>query len=104
MKRMMIISAVFLMGAVLILGSGQAFAGSGTGFEKLNYGDDLYGLPNIVTPSTGVARTWDKLDYGDDLYGLPNIVTPSMGTPGMGDKDYMGDYLFAVATLPDINS
>ena len=104
MKRMMIISAVFLMGAVLILGSGQAFAGSGAGFEKLDYGDDLYGLPNIVTPSTGVARTWDKLDYGDDLYGLPNIVSPSTETPGIWDRNYMGDDLRGLATLPKFHS
>ena len=61
-----------------------------TGWDKLNYGDDLYGLPNIAV--TDVERqfdrnhsvsfvtkdvveigkiTWDRLNYGDDLYGLP---------------------------------
>jgi len=40
-------------------------------FEKLDYGDDLYGLPNLI--KVHKERTWDKLDYGDDLYGLPMI-------------------------------
>ena len=48
MKKMMIISAALLMGAALALGSGPAFAGSGASFEKLDYGDDLYGLPILI--------------------------------------------------------
>lgn len=104
MKKMMIISAAILMGAALVLGSGQAFAGSGGSFEKLDYGNDLYGLPNIVTPSMGAARTWDKLDYGDDLYGLPNIVTSSAGGSLMWDKLDFGDDLYGLPILVKIHS
>lgn len=104
MKRTMIVTAVIVMGAVLTLGSGQAFAGSGGSFEKLDYGDDLYGLPNMVTPSIGSQRTWDKLNYGDDLYGLPNVISPSPDTSGIWEKNYMGDDYRGMAALPDISS
>lgn len=42
-----------------------------SGWEKLNYGDSLYGLPQI---SGAHKRTWDKMNHGEDLYGLPNIA------------------------------
>ena len=42
-----------------------------SGWEKLDFGDSLYGLPQI---SGAHIRTWDKLNYGEDLYGLPHIA------------------------------
>jgi hypothetical protein len=100
----MVISAALLMGAALMLGSGQAFAGTGAGFAKLDYGDDLYGLPNTVTPLMGVARTWDKLNYGDELYGLPNTVTPLMEVPRAWDKLDLGDDLYGLPYLLKFHS
>ena len=44
-----------------------------SGWEKLDFGDSLYGLPQISSAHT-IVKTWDKLNYGDDLYGLPNIA------------------------------
>ncbi|MBF0633699.1 MAG: hypothetical protein HQK85_03485 [Nitrospinae bacterium] len=104
MKRILIMSAVILMGALLVSGSGQAFAGSGGAFEKLDYGDDLYGLPNIITPSMEGARNWDKLTYGDEIYGLPNVATPAAMSPGMWDKLDLGGDSTGLATLPKIDS
>lgn len=102
MKRIMIVSVAILMGVALVLGSGQAFAGSGDAFEKLDYGDSLYGLPNIVTPDMEGARNWDKLNYGDELYGLPNIASP--GVPGTWDKLYLDGDSTGLATLPKSDS
>ena len=39
-------------------------------FAKIDYGESFYGFPNIAD-NRGI--TWAKIGYGNDLYGLPHI-------------------------------
>ncbi|VAX15664.1 hypothetical protein MNBD_NITROSPINAE01-1725 [hydrothermal vent metagenome] len=42
----------------------------GMGYAMIGYGHDIYGLPNIADNR---SDTWAKIGYGDALYGLPHI-------------------------------
>lgn len=103
MRKITLLLAATLMGAVLALGAGQANAEQ-MGFDRLIHGDDLYGLPNIVTPSNVAPRTWDRIDYGDDLYGLPNVVTVFQKKELLWDKLDYGDDLYGLPAIVTITT
>lgn len=46
-------------------------------FDKIDFGQDLYGLPHVTG---GHVMTWDKIDYGDGLYGLPHVSRVHQGS------------------------
>lgn len=46
-------------------------------FDKIDFGQDLYGFPHV---SGGHVMTWDKIDFGQDLYGLPHVSRVHRGS------------------------